>query len=146
MNIRYSKKPKSLPVVLSRKEIIKLLDIIKNPKHKLMIALMYSAGLRVSELTKLRVRDLEFDSSYGWVRHGKGNKDRLFIIAERLKAPLKEWIEKEKLSYNSFLFKGQNGRHLSTQTALKIVKKAGKEADIKKNIHPLLYVLYKYRI
>ena len=135
LNIRYSKKPKALPVVLTREEIIRLLGVINNPKHKLIVAMMYAAGLRVSELVNLRLRDLELEHSYGWVRHGKGNKDRIFIIAEKLKDPLKEWIEKENLTHDSFIFKGQNNWHLSAQTVLKIVKKAGKEADIKKNIH-----------
>ena len=81
VNIKYSKVPKKLPVVLSKEEISKLINSIENKRHRLMIKLMYSAGLRVSELVNLKIKDLEFDSNYGWVRHGKGNKDRLFIIA-----------------------------------------------------------------
>jgi len=136
LNIRYSKKPKKLPVVLTRDEIINLLRVINNHKHRLIMALMYSSGLRVNELVSLRVRDLELEQSYGWVRHGKGNKDRVFIIAERLKKDLTDWIEKEKLGYDSYLFKGRKGWHLSTQTVLKITKKSGMKAGIRKNIHP----------
>ena len=95
--------------------------------------MMYAGGLRVSEVANLRVRDLDLENSYGWVRHGKGDKDRIFIIAENLKDDLKGWIK--NLDYDSYIFQGRNG-NLSTQSIQKIVKKAGKEADINKNIHP----------
>jgi len=136
LNIKYSKKPKKLPTTLSKDEIIKLLNSPKNKKHKLILALMYSAGLRVSELVNLRVRDLEIDQSYGWVRKGKGNKDRIFIIAEKLKKDLAEFIAKNSINYDACIFKGQNSSHLSTQTILKIVKNAAKDAKIQKNVHP----------
>jgi len=133
LNIRYSKTPKKLPVVLNRDEIIRLLSVIDNSKHRLIVAMMYAAGLRVSEVANLRVKDLDLDNSYGWVRHGKGDKDRVFIIAENLKGELKDWIK--EMDYDSYLFKGRNG-NLSTQSIRKIVKKAGKRAQILKNIHP----------
>jgi len=136
LDIKYSKKPKKLPVVLSRREITSLFKSIKNPKHRLMLELMYAAGLRVSELVHLRVNDLVVEDNYGWVRCGKGNKDRIFIIAEKLKDSLKKYIEKERLGYNSYLFKGQTYSHLTTGTVLKIVKRSAKEARINKNVHP----------
>jgi site-specific recombinase XerC len=80
---------------------------------------MYSAGLRVGELVNLRVRDLEIDEGVGWVRKGKGNKDRLFIIAENLKKELSGWIIENQLEHHSYLFKGQNNYHISTRTVLK---------------------------
>ncbi len=134
LSIRYSKKPKHLPTMLTREELIRILSVVKNKKHKLMIGLMYAAGLRVSEVVNLRVRDFELDNSYGWVRSGKGNKDRVFVIAEKLKDELKDWSE--NMEYDSYVFRGYNNYHLSTQTVFKIVKKAAKEAGIKKNIHP----------
>ena len=136
LNIKYSKKPKKLPSILSREEVIRLISSTKNHKHRIIMALMYSAGLRVNELVNLMVRDLEIKDSYGWVRHGKGNKDRVFIIAERLKEDIIKFIEENKLSYNNYIFAGQNSNHLSTQTIFQIVKKAAKDAKIKKNVHP----------
>ncbi|MFH1642931.1 MAG: site-specific tyrosine recombinase/integron integrase [Nanoarchaeota archaeon] len=135
LNIKYSKKPKKLPVVLTKEEIIWLINVIKNPKHKLIVELMYSAGLRVGELTNLKVRDLEIENCCGWVRSGKGNKDRIFIIAEKLKNKLVYYIKKECLDYGSFFFKGQNGK-FSVRSVQNIVKKAAKNAGIKKNVHP----------
>ena len=58
----------------------------------LMIQLMYSSGLRVSELINLKINDLETDKGYGFVRKGKGNKDRMFIIASSLKDDIKKFI------------------------------------------------------
>ena len=92
INIRYSKTPTKIPVVLSKEEIKDLFKAIKNPKHMLMIQLMYSSGLRVSELINLKINDLETDKGYGFVRKGKGNKDRMFIIASSLKDDIKKFI------------------------------------------------------
>ena len=68
LNIRYSKTPKRLPVVLAKDETKRLIDSIGNNKHRLMIKLMYSAGLRVSELVNLKIKDFEFENNHGWVR------------------------------------------------------------------------------
>lgn len=133
LNIRYSKVPKKLPVVLTKEEVKRLFNIIENNKHKLMIELMYSAGLRVSELVNLKVDDLEFEKNYGWVRKGKGNKDRLFIIAQSVKKELKDFINKNKT--DSYIFKGNNKNHISQKTIQEIVKKSAKKAKINKNVH-----------
>jgi integrase/recombinase XerD len=135
LNIKYSKRPKTLPVFLTKEEIKRLINSIENPRHKLMIEIMYSAGLRLSELVHLKVQDLEITKNYGWVRHGKGDKDRLFIIAERLKEKLKRHIKEENLEYYSYMFKGRKN-HISQRSVQEIVKKAAKKANIKKNVHP----------
>ena len=134
--VRYSKTPKSLPTVLTQEEIKRLFEAIYNNKHKLMIKLMYSTGMRVSELINLRIRDFEFSKKYGWVREGKGKKDRMFIIANRLNKDLQNFIkENSLLDYNSFLFKGNKKLHISKETIGKIIKDATKKAKIKKNVH-----------
>ena len=134
LDIKYAKKTKSLPVFLTKKQVNKLLHVIKNKKHWLMIAMLYSAGLRRSELINLKVKDLDIDSNYGWVRKGKGNKDRMFIIARRLKPQLKTTID--KLKYYDYLFTGNRGNHISKETLYKIVKRYSEKAGIKKNVHP----------
>jgi len=134
LNIRFSKRPKTLPTVLTKEEVRILINAIENKKHKLMINLLYSAGLRVSELTHLKVNDLDLEKSYGFVRKGKGNKDRLFIIAESLKGELLEYILENNL--NNWLFVGRKKNHISSRTIQEIIKKASKKAKIKKNVHP----------
>ena len=134
IDIRYSKTDrKRMPEVLSKEEVRSLFKTIKNPKHLLMAKLMYSAGLRVSELLNLRVRDLELTEGYGWVRKGKGNKDRLFIIAHTLRPELTEWVRDK--SPDQLVFKGQKGM-MSPDTVRAIIRKAAKKAHINKNIHP----------
>ena len=133
IKIKYSKVPKKLPLFLTQDEIIKLIDNIENNKHKLMIKLLYSSGLRVSELLNLKVRDFDFENDYGWVRQGKGNKDRIFVIAISLKQDLIDYVK--DLDYDSFLFTSYNGR-MSVRTIQEIIKKATKRSKINKKIHP----------
>ena len=135
IKIKYSKTPKILPLFLTKQEVINLINSISNYKHKLMIKLLYSSGLRVNELVNLKVKDLEFDKNYGWVRQGKGNKDRLFVIADSIKEDLLKHVKNNKLNYDSFLFNGYND-HISVRTIQEIVKKATKKAKINKKVHP----------
>ncbi|MBI2647548.1 tyrosine-type recombinase/integrase [Candidatus Woesearchaeota archaeon] len=135
VNIRYSKTPKALPIVLTKEEVARLINSISNPKHKLMAKLLYSAGLRVNELVHLKAEDLNIENGYGWVRHGKGNKDRMFVIAESLKEELALFILKECASPNSYIFRGFNG-HLTTASVRSVIKNAVKNAKISKHTHP----------
>lgn len=135
VKIKYSKTSKQMPIFLTKEETARLIYSIKNERHRLMIELMYGAGLRVSELVNLKVRDLQFDRNYGWVRHGKGNKDRLFIIALSLKDELLGYISNEDLQQDSWLFKSYNG-HMSIRSVQEIVKRAAKDAGIHKSVHP----------
>ncbi|GAG10993.1 unnamed protein product, partial [marine sediment metagenome] len=133
LKLKYSKRPKSLPVFMTKEETKRFFSVVENPKHKFMLELMYSAGLRVSELLNLKVRD--FESNYGWVRKGKGNKDRMFIIADKLKKNIEDHITNQGLKYNDFLFIGRNGR-MHPSSIRYIVKDAAKKAKIRKNVHP----------
>lgn len=135
INVKFSRTPKKLPIALTRVEVASIFEATPNQKHKLIAELVYSAGLRKNEVAKLKVQDLEFNKDYGWVRQGKGNKDRPFIIARNLKKALKNHISKECSNANSWLFKGQKD-HISDSTVYRIIKQAAKKAKIKKNVHP----------
>ncbi|MCK4590070.1 MAG: tyrosine-type recombinase/integrase [Nanoarchaeota archaeon] len=135
VNIRYAKIPRHLPEFLTQEECIKFFSQIINAKHKLMITLLYSAGLRVSELLNLKVKDFQLEQNHGWVRGGKGGKDRVFILAEKLKGGLIGWINKNSLTSDDFLFSNK-GRKMSSQTVRMIIKKTTKKARISKNVHP----------
>ena len=138
IDIKYSKIPEKLPVVLTKEEVKKLFTTINNEKHRLMIQVMYSAGLRVSELINLKIKDLEIEKGYGFVRAGKGNKDRIFIIAQKIKRDLMEFIRNNKtnnLTGNAYLFKGRNG-HISQRMIQVILNNAAEKAKITKNVHP----------
>jgi len=133
--IKYSKTPKSLPIVLTKEEVVSLFNSLENNKHKLMLKLMYGAGLRVSELVNLRVNDLNLDNNFGFVRKGKGNKDRLFIIPRILKEELVDYAIKNRLGSDSYLFNGYKG-NMSVRSVQEIIKKASRKAKINKKVHP----------
>ena len=133
LRIKYSKTPKTLPVFLTKKEVIRLFESISNPVHKLIVELIYSAGLRLSEVVSLEKKDLEFEKNMGWVRRGKGGKDRPFIIARCISDRLKEYISSHDSKY---VFPGRKGRHLHTRSVQEIVSQARKKAGIEKNVHP----------
>ena len=133
VNLKPPKISKSLPIVLSREEIKRLIDSIENEKHRLMVKLLYSSGLRLSELVNLRVRDLELKESIGWVRGGKGKKDRPFLISKKLCEELSNFIKGKKK--DEFLFPGRKGK-MSERNVQKIIKLAAKKAKIEKPVHP----------
>lgn len=132
-NIKYSKIPKKLPVFLTKEEVIRLLSSISNQKHKLMVGLLYSAGLRVSELLNLKAGDLVLEQQYGWVRQGKGKKDRIFLIAGKLKEELSNIIA--MAAPEEYLFSSWNGR-MNPQTVRKILATTIRKAHIAKKVHP----------
>ncbi len=80
-----------LPTVLSHGEVQRILEQLTGV-HRLMVELLYGAGLRLNELLSLRVKDIDFELSTVTVRSGKGDKDRTTLLPERLKAPLEEQI------------------------------------------------------
>ena len=133
--IKRPKREKKLPTVLTKKEIRKLLNSIENKKTKLMMAMLYACGFRVSELINLKIEDLDFDEKIGHVRQGKGRKDRMFNISSFLFKPLKQQIEQQKQNSHEFLFTGPKGR-LTDRNIQKLLKKATERAGIKKNVHP----------
>ncbi|MFH1174175.1 MAG: tyrosine-type recombinase/integrase [archaeon] len=127
LGICYAKTPKKMPRFLSREEVDRLLNAINNPKYKLLVSLMYGAGLRVSEVLNLKKEDLHLKQGIGWVRQGKGNKDRPFIIPSCLLIDLSQCSK-------GLLFKGKNGK-LSIRSVQEIVKHAARSSCLK-SVHP----------
>ncbi|CAA7600265.1 Phage integrase family [Acididesulfobacillus acetoxydans] len=75
------KKPKKLPSVLSKAEILSILDRVANPKHRVILLTTYSSGLRISETLNLRIADLDSKNMMIRVGSGKGSKDRLTVLS-----------------------------------------------------------------
>jgi site-specific recombinase XerD len=82
-NIPRCKKHKSKPVVLSKEEVIRLIDSIANLKHRTLVSLMYPSGLRISEVLKLKLTDIDKDRMQVFVRDAKGKKDRYTILSKK---------------------------------------------------------------
>jgi len=131
--IKRPKKEKKIPATLSKDEIKKLLGELKTEKSKLMASLMYAGGFRVSELTDLKVNDLNFPEKIGHIVQAKGNKDRIFNIPEFLLEDLQNLVEQQKNNKEEFLFTGRSGK-LSTRNLQKIISSAAKRAELQ-NVH-----------
>ena len=133
--VKAQKREKKLPVVLTKEEIKELIKAPKKRKHKLLIEFMYGSGLRVSEAVSMKIEDLNLDKKIGIVKSGKGKKDRLIIISEKLVEHIKKYLEKrkKKQDQNPYLFPSRDS-HLSIRQAQKIVQKAAKKAQINKRV------------
>ena len=130
LNIRFSKTPKRMPEFLTKEETLHFLNSIPNPKQRLMVELMYGTGMRVSELVHLKAKDFDFESNFGWVRQGKGKRDRLFVLPLKLKEQIQGLITSQKLSPEDWLFPGQNGNHYSVWVKEPPVKGKANQAII----------------
>ncbi len=132
--IKTPKASKRLPVVLSRKDVKDLLDNTKNEKHRLLIELLYSTGLRLSECINLKYSDLDLDECIGWVRMGKGAKDRIFIISDVFKKDLLDFKEKTCPKSEDYIFT-VNGRKMSPRGMQHAIKTAAERAGIGNDVH-----------
>jgi len=126
LNIKRPKREKRLPTVLTKEEVKKMIEFADTNKSRLMISLMYACGFRVSEITSLKIADLNFDEKTGYIKQGKGRKDRMFNIPKFLFDELKEQSKNQGGKREKFLFSGPNG---------KLVSKAAKKAGIQKEVH-----------
>ena len=130
--IRLPRKDKKLPSVLSKEEVRSLIESATNRKSRLIVKMLYSSGLRVSELVNLKCRDINLNEKLGWVRAGKGGKDRFFVIAELL---IPELETRLKESENEYLFSSDK-EHLTPRNIQKIIKNLAKKANINKKVTP----------
>ena len=130
--ITLPKKDKNLPTVLNKEEVRKIIEFSETKKSKLIISLLYSSGLRVSELVNLKKVDLNLNEKSGWVRRGKGNKDRIVTISENLCQELKEYLERNP--ENEFLF--SKNKPLTPRNIQKIIQKTSRKAGIQKKVTP----------
>jgi len=130
VNLHYAKRPKRLPVILSREEINKIIESIKNSKHRLMIALAYGAGLRVSEVVRLKVADLNFEALSIHIKQAKGAKDRITTLPDKLKNDLLNICAGK--SSNDYVFESERGGRLAERTMQLIFERALENVNIKK--------------
>lgn len=131
--LRRPGKDRNLPFVLSREEVMRILRSPTNRKHRVVLALIYSCGLRVSEASKMCVADLDFDRSVVRIRSGKGRKDRYTILSARLKPILKRYFDSKPVT--RWLFPGQNpAEPLSIRSIERIFENACKKSGIEKDV------------
>ncbi len=131
--IRRPKKDNKLPVVLSQEEVIKILSSVSNIKHKVILMLVYSAGLRVSEVVKLKVEDIDSKRSLIHIHGAKGRKDRYTLLSDVALGTLRYYFK--KYQPKEWLFPAMNPeRHISTRTVQAIFEHAKVKSGIKKDV------------
>jgi len=118
--VKRPKKENKIPIVLTKDEVTQLINAAQTKKSKLLMQLLYSSGLRVSELVNLKPGDLNLEEFNGWVREGKGKKDRMIIISKKLCKKLQTYINKHP--DRTYLFSKE--KPLTTRNIQKIVQKA----------------------
>ena len=125
-------KSKPLPKVISEQEVIGMIQKSKNIKHKLVITLLYSSGLRISELINLRIQDIVFDKNLIFVRGGKGKKDRTTLLADSTKQLIENYYREQNPRY--WVIEGTTKAQYSRTSVNKIIKRAALMAGIRQNI------------
>ena len=138
LKIKRPRKEKKLPVILSRQEVDAVISQIRNPKHKAMLAVVYSAGLRRQELVNLKVSDIDSARMFIRVNQGKGKKDRETLLAQNTLKLLRQYYILYKPS--GLLFEGRpEGTPISFTSLSNILKKSLEKAGINKkaSIHSL---------
>ena len=127
-------KKQPLPKVISLEEVKALINVTNNLKHKCIISLLYSAGLRRSEILNLKLEDIDSKRMVITIIDSKRNKDRLTILSlsvlEKLRCYVKEYKPKV------YLFEGKKGKQYSAESVVKIVRNAAIKAKINKRVTP----------
>ncbi|MEA2075124.1 MAG: site-specific tyrosine recombinase/integron integrase [Euryarchaeota archaeon] len=127
------RKERKLPIVLSHEDVIQLFQAVTNVKHKAILMLAYSAGLRVSEVARLKVEDIDVKRRMIHIRGAKGRKDRYTILSQIALEVLREYWKAYRLK--TWLFPGlKEGGHITTRTVEKILENASQKAGISKHI------------
>jgi integrase/recombinase XerD len=126
-----------LPTVFSEDEVAEILKHVHNKKHYAMLVTIYSAGLRVSELINLKIKDIDSKLNVIWIRSSKGKKDRSTLLSERTLTILREYYKAYKPRH--YLFEGMDGKQYSARSIQNILKKAMQEAGIQRrgSVHTL---------
>jgi site-specific recombinase XerD len=127
-------KTQSLPTVLSKEEVTRMIGVTANIKHKCIIELLYSAGLRRSEVLTLTISDIDSNRMLIKVVNGKGRKDRFTLLGEHTLDNLRKYY----LAYKpkKYLFEGEKEQRYSATSVVKIVSRAAKKAGIQKKVTP----------
>lgn len=127
------KREQKLPDILSKYEVVKVIETVRNLKHKAMLVACYSAGLRVAEVASLKVGDIDSKRMLVHIRSGKGAKDRYTLLSHKCLAILRDYARIYKP--HDWLFEGmKQDKHISERSCQKIFEVAVKKAGLKKDV------------
>lgn len=119
--VPYPKKEKKIPQVMSQEVVVERIRSISNRKHKMIVSVLYGAGLRLSELLNLRLTDIDGNRNTLFVRHGKGGKDRVVPISQKLVHELRSYYKEYRPT--EYLFEGQYGSRYTETSVQNICKR-----------------------
>ena len=128
------RKDRKLPEILSIQEVLSLIEVTKNIKHKTIIAMLYGSGLRIGELLHLQLKDFDFDRDQLHIRNAKGRKDRYATIAKSLHPLLKSYYTSYKPTV--YFIENPNGGLYSAGSVRSFLKKSCRAAGIHKKVTP----------
>ena len=123
---------RTLPTVLSKDEVASLIKQVVNVKHKTILMLTYSSGLRISELLNLKLTDIDSQRKQIKIEQGKGKKDRFTVLSDKVLPLLREYYTQYKPAY--YLFESPDGKQYSTTSIHIILSDAVRKAGIKKRV------------
>lgn len=132
--IERPRKESKLPQVVSKEEILSIIKNTNNIKHKCIVKLLYSSGLRRSELLNLKITDIDSKRMLVMVRGGKGKKDRQTLLSKSTLKDLRIYFKEWKPQI--YLFEGRKASKYSAESVLRIVKKATSKAGIWQTVTP----------
>jgi site-specific recombinase XerD len=130
IDLKFAKRSKKLPIVLSRTEIQKIIEATNNSKYKIIMSLGYACGLRVSEVIHLKIEDLDIDELVVHIKGAKGKKDRISVLPEKLQNDLRNIIAGKK--QDDYVFASNRGGALTTTSLQKMFRKSLAEAKVQK--------------
>ena len=133
-SIERPRKEKQLPEVLSKEEIVSIINNTNNIKHKCIVGLLYSSGLRRSELLNLNVTDIDSKRMVVIIKNAKGNKDRISLLSPSILKDLQKYYKEYRPKKH--LFEGLKGGKYSATSIIKIISSAAKKAGIHKRVTP----------
>lgn len=137
IKIKRPRRQSILPDILSRKEVLAMIDNTSNPKHKAILAVLYSSGIRMEELLGLRLKDIDSERMVMRIVHGKGGKSRDVLLSPRTLELLRHYYRLIWRKPSVYVFEGfKQGRPYTTTSVRQIVKVAVARAGIKKHIYP----------
>jgi len=133
-SIERPRKETKLPKVLSKEDVLSMINCTRNLKHKCIISLLYSTGLRRGELLNLKLIDIDSKRMVIRVEGAKGNKDRFTLLSEDLLPDLRKYYK--IYQPKKYLIEGQNGGKYSGTSVEKIVMRAAKWGNVKQRVTP----------
>lgn len=130
--LQVTQREKTIPVVLTINEINAIIDALPNIKHKAIITLLYSSGLRIGELLNLTQKDVDSERMMVYIKGGKGKKDRYTVLSQKALLLLRQYYLQYKPKV--YLFEGQYGGKYTSESCGQFFRKALKQAKIRKKV------------